>query len=172
MASTPDEIQEALRRHLPDVVAVGREDGRLVVEVGGGVPALVLDPTAVMGVEALTTPWGAPALRIASRDPAGDAWITVMVLDGDVAFAPDPDAGQERVLPGRMRHTVEDLPPVVGYHEMAKYLAAGQMADDGDRLLALALAAASCVEGARRTGLDVADVDIELAALIDRARSY
>ncbi len=172
MALTPDEIQEALRSHLPDVVVVGREDGRLVVQVGGGVPALVLDPGAVMGAEGMTTPWGAPALRIASRDPASDARITVMVLDGDVAFAPDPDAGQERVLPGRMRHTVRDLPPVVGYHEIRKYLAAGQVADGGDRLLALALAAAACVEGARRTGLDVRDVDIELVALIDRARSY
>lgn len=154
------------------MVAVGREDGRLLVQVGGGVPSLVLDPIAVMDVESLTTPWGAPALRIASRDPARNAWITVMVLDGDVAFAPDPDAGQECVLPGQMRHTVEDLPPVVGYHEMAKYLAAAQVADGGDRLLALALAVASCVEGARRIGLDVADVDLELAALIDRVRSY
>lgn len=172
MSVTPDEIQEMLRRHLPELDAVERDDGHLVVQVGGGVPGLVLDLTAVMGAEPLTTPWGAPALRITSLDSAGGAQITVMLLKGDVAFSPDPEAGLERVLPGRMRYTVGDLPPVIGYHEMVKYLAAAHEADDGDRLFAVTLAAASCLEGAHRTGLDVRDLDVELDALIARVRSY
>ena len=167
-----DALRERLHHHLPTLDLSARADGRVVVRVGGGVPDLVLDPSTVGALRPLVTPWGADAVRLVTRGDGG-ATATVMVLDGDVAFAPDPDAGQARVLPGRMRHQVADLPPVVGYHEMEKYLAAGAAPDvDGDRLLALALAAAACVAGAERVGLDVSSLAAPLDALIERARSY
>lgn len=179
---------------LPNVTAAEQDDGRVVIRVGGDVPDLVVDPAAVVGLEPLTTPWGAPALRMVRHDLAtdgsdgtdgtdrsagtdgtdgSDGVATVVVFEGDVIFAPDPAAGQERVVPGRLPHVVSDLPPVVSYHEVRKHLSAGADPDaDGDRLVALALAVSACVEGARRVGLDVRELDAELTDLIDRARSY
>lgn len=170
------------------MTAAEQDDGRVVIRVGGDVPDLVVDPAAVVGLEPLTTPWGAPALRMVRHDLAtdgsagtdgtdgtdrSDGTVTVVVLEGDVVFAPDPDASQERVVPGRLPHVVSDLPPMVGYHEVRKHLSAGADPDtDGDRLIALALAVTACVSGARRVGLDVRELDAELTGLIGRARSY
>jgi hypothetical protein len=161
---------------LPNVTASEQDDGRVVVLLGGSAPDLVVDPAAVVVLEPLTTPWGAPALRMVRHDLAADGSdgvATVVVFEGDVIFAPDPTAGQERVVPGRLPHVVSDLPPVVSYHEVRKHLSAGADPDtDGDRLIALALAVTACVSGARRVGLDVRELDAELTDLIDRARSY
>ncbi|MGI8940110.1 MAG: hypothetical protein ACR2JF_18215 [Iamia sp.] len=162
-----------LTHHLPAIDTRTRPDGKVVVQVGGGVPDLVIDPSTVAAVAPLTTPWGATAVRLAVSAAPGEGRITVMVLESDVAFAPDPEAGQARVMPGRLAHHVADLPPVVGYHEMTRYLAGGTGPDaDGDRLLGLALAAAACMAGAERVGLDVAGLQADLGTLVDRAQRY
>lgn len=168
-----DALIERLIHHLPAIDARARADGSVVIRVGSGVPDLVVDPSTVAAVAPVTTPWGATAVRLALATSSGEGPTTVMVLEGDVAFAPDAEAAQTRVLPGRMAHAVSDLPPVVGYHEMTSYLGAGAAPGlDGDRALALALAAAACVAGAEQIGLDVAALLPDLDALIERARSH
>lgn len=166
-------LVERLAHHLPAIDAEARADGLVVIQVGGGVPGLVVDPSTVAALAPVTTPWGATVVRMAMARDSASGPVTVMVLEGDVAFAPDTEAGQARVVPGRLHHGVADLPAVVGYHEVIRYLAAG--ADpglDGDRLLGLALAAASCVAGAERVGLDVRALTADVDALVLRAQSY
>lgn len=164
------ELTERLDR-LP-LVTAAFDAQSVAIDVGGGVPTLVLDLDALRVADPLTTPWGAPAVRIVSQPADTAAPVVVIVLEGDVAFAPDPVAGQRRVLPDSLGHLVTDLPSVVGFHEMADVLAAGSQPNPNlDRVLGATLAAAACVEGARTVGLDVAALDAGLELLIERVRS-
>lgn len=149
-----------------------RPDGDLNVFAGPGVPLLQVDPNEVLAVEEITTPWGARAVMLVHGPPDWPVPVPVMILAGDLAFAPVPDAAQDRVLgEGRLRHTVGDLPPVLGFGELRRLLDAGASEASGDRLLGVVLAAAAGIEGARRAGVDVEALDGEIDVLIDRVRS-
>lgn len=152
-----------------------RPDGDIEVSVGIGVPALAVDPEQILGVEKITTPWDAPAVMLGHR-PRDLPPVKVMILAGDVAFKPVADGSNERVLgDGRMPHVVTDLPPVLGFSELRRLLAAGLTVGSLDRIMGIALAAAAGIEGARRAGLDAEGIDAldaELDQIIDRMNTY
>jgi len=149
-----------------------RPDGELNVSAGKDLPTLRVDPNKILSVRQITTPWGAPAATLVHEPADWPAPATVMILNGDLAFAPAPDAAQDRVLgEGGLKYKVTDLPPVLGLSELQRLLQAGSTESSYDRLLGVVLAAAAGVEGARRSGIDVEALDTELDAAVNRVRS-
>lgn len=165
-----DTLADQLTHHLPAIAVSPGADGAVVIEVGGGVPTLVVWPSSVSGLEPLTTPWGATAVRLNMIDPVTAETTRVMVLEGDVAFAPDRTASP--VAAGPVPRVVADMPAVIGYHDVVRLLAAAADESDGDRLMGKAMAAVACVAGARRVGIDVDALQADLDAVVERAQRY
>jgi hypothetical protein len=163
------DLVERLGRVLPAVVTEERSDGRVVTRVGGGVPALILDPAMVVAVEPVTTPLGDPAVRIVRHVPEQRSPVVVMVVEGDVVFAPDPVAVKARAAPGPVPRPLAEMPPVIGYHEVRRLIASGDDLADHDELMGLAMAVATGVAGAIRVGLDARGLVADLDALIERS---
>lgn len=166
------DLIERLGHLLPVVVAEVGLDGTVVIRVGGGVPALAIDPATVVAVEPVTTPAGDSAVRIERHVPTQPSPVVVMVVAGDVVFAPDPVAAMARLAPGPVPRALAELPPVIGYHEVTRLIASGEDLADRDQLMGLAMAVATGVAGAVRVGLDARGLTSDLDALIERSLRY
>ncbi len=165
-----DTLSDRLTHHLPAIAVATGADGAVVIEVGAGVPALAVHPSTVRGLDPLTTPWGATAVRLDMTDPVTAEPTRLMVLEGDVAFAPHRAASPPRA--GLVPRVVADMPAVIGYQDVVRLLAAAADEPDGDRLMGKALAAVAYVAGARRVGLDVEALQADLDAVVERAYRY
>lgn len=144
------------------------------VSVGGDCPTVALPLADVVGVERLTSPDGQPAVRVAVLDPARvDAVVPLLLVAGDVAFAPDP-VGARRLLLAHVGPavTVADMPPMLGWREVLGTLARWDEGTNLDERLARALLAVAGVEGARRVGVDVSSVEKDVAAVVDAMAAW
>ncbi|MGI8940119.1 MAG: hypothetical protein ACR2JF_18260 [Iamia sp.] len=163
-----DDLVAELRDTVPMVAADAVSPTRVVVTVGAGVPDVVLDPTEITSVHAVTASDGRRAVRIASWDRAGRP-VIVLVHEGDVSFAPDPIAAKAKPKAAThpMARPLAELPPVMGYHDLARLIATGaEGITDHDGRLAHAMAVLAGIAGARRAGLDTRSLEEDLERLM------
>ncbi|HXH55958.1 hypothetical protein [Iamia sp.] len=78
--------------------------------------------------------------------------VVVMVVEGDVIFAPDPVAAKARAAPGPVPRALAELPPVIGFHEVTRLIASGDDLADRDRLVGLTIGGRNRCRRSRQGG--------------------
>ena len=160
-------------RQLAEVAAAITREGRVLVDVGGGVPTLQLDPSHVEFAEPCTAPGGRRAVRLGIADPTDPPGVVIYVTSADVAFPPDVARANEDLFPDRdISWEVADAPPGISYHELVRDLdCVLGSTTDYDVMTGRVLMCCAFWWGAKRAGLAVESLRPQLDKVISAYRS-